>query len=43
MEDHDMGLDHGAWTVLKFIWPEADVPVFEMSMDYSKDAAFHFR
>ncbi|WP_439698223.1 4,5-DOPA dioxygenase extradiol [Mucilaginibacter sp. AW1-7] len=43
MEDHDMGLDHGTWTVLKFIWPEADVPVFEMSMDYSKDAAFHFR
>jgi 4,5-DOPA dioxygenase extradiol len=42
MEDHDMGLDHGAWTVLKFIWPHADVPVFEMSMDYSKPAAFHY-
>ncbi len=43
MEDQDMGLDHGAWTVLKFIWPEADVPVFEMSIDYSKPAAYHFR
>ncbi|AMR34552.1 dioxygenase [Mucilaginibacter sp. PAMC 26640] len=43
IEDHDMGLDHGAWTVLKFIWPDADVPVFEMSMDYSKPAAFHYQ
>lgn len=42
-EDHHMGLDHGAWTVLKFIWPEADVPVFEMSMDYTKNTAFHFQ
>jgi len=43
LEDQDMGLDHGAWTVLKFIWPDADVPVFEMSMDYSKPAAFHYK
>ncbi|SDH74895.1 4,5-DOPA dioxygenase extradiol [Mucilaginibacter sp. P25] len=43
IEDHEMGLDHGAWTVLKFIWPDADVPVFEMSMDYSKPAAFHYQ
>lgn len=42
MEDHSMGLDHGAWTVLKFIWPQADVPVFEMSMDYAKGPEYHF-
>jgi 4,5-DOPA dioxygenase extradiol len=41
-EDDSMGLDHGAWTVLKFIFPKADVPVFEMSMDYSKGAEFHY-
>jgi 4,5-DOPA dioxygenase extradiol len=41
-EDNSMGLDHGAWTVLKFIFPKADVPVFEMSIDYSKDAEFHY-
>lgn len=41
--DPDMGLDHGAWTVLKHIWPEADIPVFEMSMDYSRSPAFHFQ
>ncbi|RZL12982.1 MAG: 4,5-DOPA dioxygenase extradiol [Pedobacter sp.] len=43
IEDHNMGLDHGAWTVLKFIWPEANVPVFQMSMDYAKPASFHFQ
>lgn len=43
IEDPAMGLDHGAWTVLKFIWPNADVPVFEMSIDYSKSADFHFQ
>lgn len=40
--DEKMGFDHGAWTVLKFIRPEADVPVLEMSLDYGKDAAYHF-
>ena len=41
-EDNSMGLDHGAWTILKFIFPKADVPVFEMSMDYTKGAEFHY-
>lgn len=41
LEDSLMGLDHGAWTILKFIWPQADVPVFEMSMDYTKGPEFH--
>lgn len=40
--DSAMGLDHGAWTVLKFIYPKADIPVFQMSIDYSKDPQFHF-
>ena len=43
MEDGLMGLDHGAWTVLKFIWPDASVPVFEMSMDYTRGPEFHFQ
>lgn len=41
-EDHEMGLDHGAWTVLKHIYPQAEVPVFQMSIDYAKPPAFHF-
>lgn len=42
MEDADMGLDHGAWTILKFIRPEADIPVFELSIDYTAQPCFHF-
>jgi 4,5-DOPA dioxygenase extradiol len=40
-EDHTYGLDHGAWTVLKHIYPEQDIPVFQMSLDYTKPALFH--
>jgi 4,5-DOPA dioxygenase extradiol len=31
----DWGLDHASWAVLKHMYPKADVPVFEMSLDYS--------
>lgn len=41
-EDHEMGLDHGAWSILRHIWPKADVPVFQLSIDYAKPAAFHY-
>ena len=42
-EDQDWGLDHGAWTVLKHSFPDANIPVFQMSIDYSKPAAYHFK
>lgn len=35
-EDDTWGLDHGAWTVLKFLYPQAKVPVFQVSIDMSR-------
>src|SRR5574343_1030583 len=41
-ETTDWGLDHGAWPMLKHMFPKADVPVFEMSIDYYQSAQYHF-
>ena len=39
--DETWGLDHGAWSVLKFLYPGADVPVFQLSIDMTKDLPHH--
>ena len=40
--DHKWGLDHGAWSVIKHLYPDADVPVIQMSLDYTKGPRYHF-
>lgn len=40
--DEKWGLDHGAWSVIKHMYPEADVPVIQMSLDYSQPAQYHY-
>jgi len=40
--DFEWGLDHGTWSVLKHMYPLADVPVIQVSIDYRKPASYHF-
>jgi 4,5-DOPA dioxygenase extradiol len=40
--DEKWGLDHGAWSVVKHLYPNADVPVIQMSIDYTQGAQYHY-
>lgn len=42
-EDEHWGLDHGTWSVLRHMYPEAKIPVYQLSIDYYKPAAWHFQ
>ena len=42
LDDHQWGLDHGAWSVLKQMFPAATIPTVQLSMDYDRPASEHF-
>jgi 4,5-DOPA dioxygenase extradiol len=43
MLDYDWGFDHGTWSVLIQMFPEANIPVYQLSIDYSKPMQYHYR
>lgn len=41
--DHDWGLDHGTWSVVKNMYEDASIPVLQLSIDYNQPAQYHFK
>ena len=41
--DQHWGLDHGCWSVVKNMYPDADIPIIEMSMDYTQTPRWHYQ
>jgi 4,5-DOPA dioxygenase extradiol len=42
LEENEWGIDHGAWSVLKYMYPNADVPIVQLSLDGSMSARGHY-
>ncbi|WP_412471822.1 4,5-DOPA dioxygenase extradiol [Halobacteriovorax sp. RT-1-4] len=42
LDNENWGLDHGTWSLLKFMYPKADIPVVQLSLDMRKPPQYHF-
>jgi len=40
--DHEWGLDHGTWTIVRHMYPDAKIPVLQLSIDYTKGPQYHY-
>lgn len=40
--DHDWGLDHGTWSIVRNMYPEANIPVLQFSIDYGQPMQYHY-
>lgn len=40
--DNEWGLDHGTWSLLQHFYPEANIPVVQLSIDYTKNMQYHY-
>jgi 4,5-DOPA dioxygenase extradiol len=40
--DVSWGLDHGAWSVIKHLYPKADIPLIQLSLDFYKPPKYHY-
>jgi len=40
--DHDWGLDHGTWTIVRHMYPAANIPILQLSIDFHQPPQYHY-